>query len=71
MLFKILAFLAVLILIYIVFFKNGRKIRTKNENVKEIENFVECDKCGTFVEVKEAILSNAKYICKDCVKERK
>ena len=65
MLFKILAFLAVLILIYMAFFKKRKK---SNDNSKEIENFVECDECGTFVEVKEAVLKSGKYVCDECVK---
>lgn len=62
---KILALAVVLLLVYIVFFKNRKKDATET---KEIENFVECKKCGTFVEVKEAVLSSGKYICKDCIK---
>ncbi|WP_170018638.1 PP0621 family protein [Campylobacter sp. RM16190] len=67
---KILVFIVVLIVIYIFFFKS-RKKHTKSKDVKEIENFVECSKCGTFVEVKEAILSSTKYVCKDCVRNPK
>ncbi|MSN96365.1 hypothetical protein F1B92_04050 [Campylobacter sp. FMV-PI01] len=42
------------------------KFRTKKDN--KIQNFVECDKCNTFVDIKEAIIKNQKYICKDCLK---
>lgn len=61
---KILALAVVLLLVYIVFFKNRKKDAS---DTKEIENFVECKECGTFVEVKEAVLSSGKYICKDCI----
>ena len=50
MLFKILAFFAVLIAIYMIFFKTrvkrGVKGGAKKED-KEAQNFVECKKCGT------------------------
>ncbi|MCD8213747.1 MAG: hypothetical protein LUC34_06855 [Campylobacter sp.] len=61
---KILVFLAILLIIYIVFFK------LKKRGDKDAQNFVECDKCGTFIDIKEAVLSGGKYICKDCIKDR-
>ena len=74
MLFKILAFFAVLIAIYMIFFKTrvkrGVKGGAKKED-KEAENFVECAKCGTFVEAKQSVLSGGKYVCKECIKEKK
>nr|WP_315059358.1 PP0621 family protein [uncultured Campylobacter sp.] len=70
MLFKILAFLAVLIAIYVLFFKNRIKNGTKKDD-GEAENFVECAKCGTFVEAKQSVLSSGKYVCKECMKEKK
>ena len=39
---------------------------TKNEKVDEM---VECSRCGVYVEIEEAILSNGKYYCsKECLK---
>ena len=70
MLFKILAFLAVLIAIYLIFFKTRVKGGAKKED-KDAENFVECAKCGTFVEAKQSVLSGGKYVCKECIKEKK
>lgn len=66
MLGKILTLIIVVIVIYIVFFKVLRK-KNGNDN-KEIENFVECDKCGTFVATKDAVLSSGKFVCRECIK---
>ena len=71
MLFKILAFFAVLIAIYMIFFKTrvkrgGVKGGAKKED-KEAQNFVECKKCGTFIEAKDAVISGGGYICQDCM----
>ena len=74
MLFKILAFLAVLIAIYMIFFKTrvkrGVNGVTKKED-KEAQNFVECKKCGTFIEAKNAVISGGGYVCEDCIKDKK
>ena len=70
MLFKILAFLAVLIAIYLIFFKTRVKRGVKKED-KDAENFVECKKCGTFIEAKDAVISGGGYICEDCIKDKK
>ena len=74
MLFKILAFLAVLIAIYLIFFKTrvkrGVKGGAKKED-KEAQNFVECKKCGTFIEAKNAVISGGGSICEDCIKDKK
>ncbi|EMG31528.1 PP0621 family protein [Campylobacter showae] len=70
MLFKILAFLAVLIAIYLIFFKTRVKGGAKKED-KDAENFVECKKCGTFIEAKDAVISGGGYVCEDCIKDKK
>lgn len=69
MIFKFLAFLAVVFLIYIVFFKKNREDKLKDRNNEISEEMVECPKCGTYVSKSEAILSNGKYYCsKECLK---
>jgi|GEM_PF-136625 len=74
MLFKILVFLAVLIAIYLIFFKTrvkrGVKGGAKKED-KEAENFVECKKCGTFIEAKDAVISGGGYVCPECMQSKK
>lgn len=73
MLVKILALLAILFFIYIVFFKMQRgNIEQKPKKTKKsasIENFVECERCSTFVELKDTVLRDGKYICKECIKK--
>ncbi|PPK61275.1 PP0621 family protein [Malaciobacter marinus] len=70
MIFKILAVLVVLFLVYIIFFKKDRegviKTNKKKENIEDV--MVECPSCGTYVSKKEGILSNGKYFCsKECL----
>lgn len=67
---KIAAFIAVLFVVYLVFFKKNRdsvvKQNKKNEEIEDV--MVECPTCGTYVSKKEAILSNGKYFCsKECL----
>ena len=73
MLFKILAFLAALIAIYLIFFKTRvkRGVKGAKKEDKEAQNFVECKKCGTFIEAKDAVISGGGYICEDCIKDKK
>ncbi len=64
MLFKILLIAAVIGGIYYFFIK---KKPTLADN--ETDTMIECDKCGTFVSNKEAIIKNGKYYCsKECAK---
>ena len=74
MLFKILAFLAVLIAIYLIFFKTRVKRGVKGgakKGDKEAQIFVECKKCGTFIEAKNAVISGGGYVCQDCMQSKK
>lgn len=70
MIFKIVAVLAVLFLVYILFFRKGRENSVDNKKDENItDEMIECKTCGTFVSKDEAILSNSKYFCsKECVK---
>jgi len=73
MIFKFLAVIAVLFLVYIVFFKKNREesLKTKNKDKYEeiTDTMVECPTCGTYVSKDEAILSNGKYFCsRECIK---
>jgi len=69
MILKFLAIAVVLFLIYIVLFKKDReKDVTKKEDEKIEDIMVECPTCSTFVSKKEAILSNGHFYCsKDCL----
>ena len=70
MVFKILAVSAVLLLVYMVFFKKSReKNIKKDDKYDQITDTLEaCPKCGTYVSKDDAILSNGKYYCsEDCL----
>lgn len=73
MLFKILAFLAVLIAIYLIFFKTRvkRGIKDAKNKDEDAQNFVECKKCGTFIEAKDAVISGGGYVCPECMQSKK
>ena len=71
MIFKLLALMVVIFLVYIVFFKKKRELDKKNNDKYEeiTDTLVECPKCGTYVSKDEAILSNGKYFCSsECLK---
>ncbi len=70
MVFKLIAFLAALFLIYIVFFRKSRVGNIKDKKHDEIaDTMVECPTCKTYVSKDDAILSNGKYFCsKECIK---
>jgi uncharacterized protein len=69
MIFKVLAVLVVIFLIYILLFKKNREkdiVRKKNEKIED--EMMECPTCKTYVSQKEAILSNGKFYCsKECL----
>jgi len=67
---KFIAFVVVLFLIYIVFFKKNREIGKKSDKQQDtIEDImVECPTCSTYISKDEAILSNGKFYCsKECI----
>ncbi len=67
MLLKLLVFIAVIAALVYFFWIKPKK-DAKNAANKDAENFVECEKCGTFISVKDAVLSEGKYVCKECLK---
>ncbi|NQY53474.1 MAG: hypothetical protein HRT42_07855 [Campylobacteraceae bacterium] len=73
MVFKLLAVVIILFLVYLVFFKRDREKEIKKNNKrnedKKIEAIMEeCPRCKTFVAKDDAILSNGKYYCsKECL----
>jgi len=73
MVFKFLAFVTVIFLVYILFFKKNRESNLKNKRDDKYEEItdtlVECPKCGTYVSKDDAILSNGKYFCsRECLR---
>jgi len=72
---KWLLVIGVIWFVYQNFIKKDKKSFTKqtsksqNKTQKEVNEMVECSKCGVFVDIQEAILSNGKYYCSnECLK---
>lgn len=72
MIFKALAIIFVLFLVYIIFFKKNReKDIIKKKDIKYEDEMVECPTCGTYISTKESILSNGKHYCsKECLTKK-
>lgn len=64
--FKIVLFIVIIYLCYVVFVKKRQKI-TDNKPEK-VENMIECKKCSTFVSIDDAIVKDGEYFCsKECL----
>lgn len=63
---KILFTVAVLAAIYFIFFK---KPKQQKKSSKELEDMIECEKCGTYISENEAYESGGELYCsKECLK---
>lgn len=61
---KILLLVAVLVAVYFIFFK---KKGISDKNTPKDTDMVECAKCGTYVQLSDAIIKDSKYYCsKEC-----
>jgi len=72
MILKFLAIAVVLFIVYIVFFKKNREKKIiEKVDVKYEDEMVECPTCETYISTKESIVSNGKYYCsKDCLSNK-
>ena len=76
MILKIGALLAILVVIYLIFFKTTRNTgeaqtqQTKRPTKKnDGETMIECAQCSTFISNKEAIIKDGKFFCsRECAK---
>ena len=56
------------VLIYRFFGGKFPKIsRTSEEKKLDEDILVECEKCHTYITVKESIIANGKYYCDECI----
>jgi len=64
---KLIFFLIIIGIIYIIFFQKP-KIKTSNDsNDDNLDNdLIMCEKCKTFTPKNEILNINGKNICKDC-----
>ena len=72
MILKFLAVAVVLFIVYIIFFKKNReKNIVKKKDIKYGDEMLECPTCQTYISTKESILSNGKFYCsKDCLNKK-
>ena len=66
MIMKLLLVIGVIAVIYFMFIKKKPSVTSKKAEKKEVpkaNDMVECASCGVYVEINEAILSDAKYYC--------
>ncbi len=64
---KLVFTVAVLVVIYFIFFKKKKPKVGKNE--QSTEDMVECSKCGVYTSIEEAYISSGKYYCsKECLR---
>jgi len=62
---KILAFLAIIVVIYMVFFKNRKKGDSEKKGGSKEDLMVECKKCGTYVSSHEAFIKDGSFFCSE------
>jgi len=69
MILKLLLIIAVIAIVYFIFIKKKPlKSTHKHQQNSDASEMIECTECGVFVELNEAILSNAKYYCSnECI----
>lgn len=64
---KLLLFIAAISAIYFFFFKKKALKPPSNDNSQE-EAMIPCAQCGTYVQVKEALMRDGKYYCsRECL----
>ncbi len=80
MIFKLIILAAVIYLVYTLFLKDGNLIEkmksqqskpTKKEQNGDVETVVECQKCGVYVSIDEALIKDGKYYCSKACAEVK
>ncbi len=66
----ILKLIAIAVVFYFIYKLFGGKLpsvsKSKENNKLNDDTLVECEKCGTYVTVKESILIGSKYYCDEC-----
>jgi uncharacterized protein len=72
MILKVLLVGVVIYIVYTMFLKQKKEPsaaeQQKNNSEVQADEMVECNECGVYVAISEAILSNGKYYCsKECL----
>lgn len=66
---KLIFFIIICFLIYYFIFPK-LKFDKKTQNDKKVENFVECARCGVYLNINETIIKDGKYYCDECIKRK-
>ncbi|MDF1876607.1 hypothetical protein JHD47_02115 [Sulfurimonas sp. SAG-AH-194-L11] len=73
MILKVLLVIGVIGIVYFMFIKKSPPLSQKTTNKEDdikADDMVECSSCSVYVQVSEAILSNAKYYCsQECLQK--
>jgi|FLOH01.1.fsa_nt_gi uncharacterized protein len=73
MILKLLLVAAVIVIVYVMFFKQKSVVNTKQANKKTnktepANELVQCPTCEVYIEIEEAILSGSSYYCSsECI----
>lgn len=64
---KLLLFVGVLVAVYFIFFKK-KALSSPSSDKGMDEAMIPCEKCGTYVQAKEAFMRDGKYYCsRECM----
>ncbi|QKF64261.1 hypothetical protein [Campylobacter corcagiensis] len=67
---KIIAIIVIVALVYFLILPKFTRSKKDIKEQKGITDLVECTKCGTMVDIKDATISTSGYICSECIKRR-
>ncbi len=68
MILKILLLIAVIALVYFLFFKKKTISTPSGKNTPETQDMVSCHQCGTYTSTDDALLKNGHYYCsRECM----
>jgi uncharacterized protein len=72
MILKLLLVIAVISVVYFIFFKKKPIQNQSKKSEKISSDMVECATCGIYSELDDSILSNGKYYCsQECLEAQK
>lgn len=65
---KLLLLIGVLVGAYYLFFKKQKSLTPPSPDNTQEEAMIPCAECGTYVQVKEALMRDGKYYCsRECM----
>ncbi len=65
---KLLLIIGALVAVYFVFFKKKKSLTPPSGDKGMDEAMIPCEKCGTYVQAKEAFMRDGKYYCsRECM----